>query len=151
MPKARFHEIYQDYVCSCMLRVAREVFAILPVETLLVTARQIWRTRDRTYRGATRSFRSDAANDHRPSDFERLDPSDALDNFQHRGDFKATRKSGALQPITPLTPSDITHHTIKDMGFRDLLAAIQKMRQELKAQIAELTPGTHDALPQASP
>ena len=24
MPKARFHELYQDYICSCMLRVARE-------------------------------------------------------------------------------------------------------------------------------
>ena len=38
MPKARFHEIYQDYVCGCVLRVAREVFALLPVETVLVTA-----------------------------------------------------------------------------------------------------------------
>src|ERR1035438_10438782 len=38
MPKGRFHEIYQDYVCGCVLRVAREVFAMLPVETLLVTA-----------------------------------------------------------------------------------------------------------------
>jgi len=38
MPKGRFHEIYQDYVCGCMLRVAREVFAMLPVETVLVTA-----------------------------------------------------------------------------------------------------------------
>jgi hypothetical protein len=32
MPKARFHEVYQDYICSCMLRVAREVFALLPVD-----------------------------------------------------------------------------------------------------------------------
>jgi hypothetical protein len=28
MPKARFHEIYQDYVCGCLLRLAREIFAI---------------------------------------------------------------------------------------------------------------------------
>ena len=152
MPKARFHEIYQDYVCSCMLRVAREVFAILPVETLLVTASadledsRTGHTVEQPVLSAAMPRTTIAR-----LDFERLDPSDALDNFQHRGDFKATRKSGAFQPITPLTPSDITHHTIEDMGFRDLLAAIQKMRQELKAQIAELTPGTHDALPQASP
>ena len=38
MPKARFHEICQDYVCGCVLRMAREVFALLPVETVLVTA-----------------------------------------------------------------------------------------------------------------
>jgi len=31
MPKSRFHEIYQDYICGCVLRVAREIFALLPV------------------------------------------------------------------------------------------------------------------------
>ena len=30
MPKGKFNEIYQDYVCSCVLRVARELFAIVP-------------------------------------------------------------------------------------------------------------------------
>jgi hypothetical protein len=38
MPRVRFVEIYQDYVCGCVLRVARELFALLPVETVLVTA-----------------------------------------------------------------------------------------------------------------
>jgi len=38
MPKARFHEIYQDYVCGCALRVAREIFALLPVNLVIVTA-----------------------------------------------------------------------------------------------------------------
>jgi len=36
--KGHFHEIYQDYVCGCILRVAREVLAMLPVEVVLVTA-----------------------------------------------------------------------------------------------------------------
>ena len=30
MPQGRFYELYQDHVCSCVLRVARELFAILP-------------------------------------------------------------------------------------------------------------------------
>lgn len=30
MPKTKFNEIYQDYVCSCALRIAREVFNLLP-------------------------------------------------------------------------------------------------------------------------
>jgi len=38
MPKARFHEIYQDYVCGCVLRLAREMFALLPVDTAILTA-----------------------------------------------------------------------------------------------------------------
>src|SRR6266568_7450395 len=38
MPKGRFHEIYQDYLCGCVLRVTREIFALLPLDALLVTA-----------------------------------------------------------------------------------------------------------------
>jgi hypothetical protein len=28
MPKTKFYEIYQDYVCGCVLRIARELFAL---------------------------------------------------------------------------------------------------------------------------
>ncbi len=38
MPKSRFLEVYQDYACGCVLRVARELFALLPIDTLLITA-----------------------------------------------------------------------------------------------------------------
>jgi hypothetical protein len=83
--------------------------------------------------------------------FEKLDSSDALENFRHRGDFKASRKSGVFQPITPLTPADIAHNSVEDMGFHDLLANIQTMREELKSETAELSRRTSDLLPQTSP
>jgi hypothetical protein len=140
MPKGRFHEIYQDYVCGCMLRVAREVFAMLPVETLLITASadlldsRTGKTVEQPVLSAAMS-RAVIAQLH----FERLDPSDALENFQHRGDFKASRKSGVFQPIAPLTPADIAQNSIEDMGFHDLLSNIQKMRVELKAKITQLS------------
>jgi hypothetical protein len=38
MSKAKFYELYQDYVCSCVLRVAREIFALLPLEKAIITA-----------------------------------------------------------------------------------------------------------------
>lgn len=38
MPKARFYELYQDHVCSCVLRVARELFALLPIQMAVVHA-----------------------------------------------------------------------------------------------------------------
>lgn len=38
MPKTRFNELYQDYVCSSILRVAREVFAYLPIEYARINA-----------------------------------------------------------------------------------------------------------------
>jgi hypothetical protein len=38
MPKTRFNELYQDCVCSSVLRIAREIFAALPASTVVVTA-----------------------------------------------------------------------------------------------------------------
>jgi hypothetical protein len=139
MPKGRFHEIYQDYVCGCMLRVAREVFAMLPMETMLVTVLADLLD-SRTGQIAEQPVLSAAM----PRtviarlNFEQLDSSDALENFRHRGDFKATRKSGGFQPITPLMPADIVQNTFADTSFSDLFASVQKMREELKSQIAGL-------------
>ena len=37
MPKGQFYETYQDHICSCALRTAREIFTLLPIETVIVT------------------------------------------------------------------------------------------------------------------
>lgn len=108
MPRARFHEIYQDYVCGCVLRVGREAFAVLPIETILVTASaDLFDSRT----GCTSEqpilsvvLRRTPM---RSLNFNRLDPSDAIENFLHRGDFKTSRKAGAFATIIPLTPVDV--------------------------------------------
>jgi hypothetical protein len=140
MPRGRFHEIYQDYVCGCMLRVVREVFALLPVETLLITAfvdsldSRTGQTVEVPVLSAamTRAIVAQL-------DFDRLDPSDAVECFLHRGDFKASRKSEAFQSITPLAPADVAQPSADDMGLRDLLIHVQRLREELKSQIAALS------------
>jgi hypothetical protein len=139
MPKTRFHEIYQDYVCGCMLRVAREVFAMLPVDTVLITASadildtRTGQTSEQPVLSAVMPRAAIAG-----LDFDKLDPSDAVENFLHRGNFKASRKAGAFQPITPLSPVDVTQTSTDAMGCADLLVSVQKMREELQAKLAEL-------------
>jgi len=97
MPKARFHEIYQDYVCACVLRVAREVFALLPVSVILITA-SADELNPRTGHIAEQPVLSVTLPRAELSrlNFDQVDPSDAMENFVHRGDFKASRKSGAF-------------------------------------------------------
>jgi hypothetical protein len=151
MPKGRFYEIYKDYLCGCVLRVAREVFAMLPVETLLVTA-SADSLDPRTGQTAEQSVLSVAI----PRavverlEFDRLNPSDAMENFQIRGNFQALRKTEVFQPITPLTPADIIHEAVENMGLRELIAKVQRLREELKSKIAELSQHTSDDLPQNS-
>jgi hypothetical protein len=140
MPKGHFHEIYQDYVCGCVLRVARELFALLPVDTVLVTA-SVGSPDPQTNRVTEQPVLSVAI----PRavvtrlNFGQLDPSDAMENFQHRGDFKESRKAEAFHPVTPLTPADIEQASFENLEFHELLANIQKLREQIKTEIARLS------------
>jgi hypothetical protein len=104
VPRVRFREIYQDHVCSSMLRVAREMFAVLPIEELILN------TRAQVFDSATGIHTIAAIYSVRiPREglvglnYESLDPSDAIERFNHAGDFSASRRSGAFQGVTPLT------------------------------------------------
>jgi hypothetical protein len=152
MPKARFHEIYQDYICGCMLRVTREVLAMLPVDAVLITASaqildpSTGRTSEQPVLSAVmpRTIIS-------RMDFDRLNPADAMENFLHRSNFKATRKAGAFQPITPLMASDVATSSIDEMGFTDLITSVQRMRNELKSKMEELNPPLSEPALESNP
>jgi len=150
MPKARAHEIYQDYVCGCVLRLAREVFALLPVETILATATvEVLdsRTGLLTERPVLSVAIPRATNDR--LDFEHLDPSDSLENFQHRGDVMASRKSGEFVQIVPLTPADLAQARSEKIGFSALDARVRQFRAELGTKLKPVTPGI-DQPPEAN-
>lgn len=97
MPKGRGHEIYQDYVCGAALRIAREGFALLPIEQAVVTITTPWVNpktghespapilRVHMDRKTTESLR-----------FDQLDPSAAMANFQHAMKFLKTK---GMQPL----------------------------------------------------
>jgi hypothetical protein len=141
MPKARFHEIYQDYVCGCVLRLAREMFALLPVDTVILTA-TVGGIDSRTGHNAELPVLSLVAA--RPEierlDFDHLDPSDALENFQHRGDVMTSRKSGEFVPIIPLSLADIAPPPPETMDFTLLMARVKQFRAELGAMLKPVIP-----------
>lgn len=145
MPKARFHEIYQDYVCGCVLRLAREVFALLPVETVLVTA-TVDGIDARTGCAAELPVLSVAIPRAVAArlDFERLDPSDSLENFLHRGDVLASRKTGEFEPIVPLTPADVTPPQPPRVDFTTLAVQVRQLRVEIAAALKSATPRTDE-------
>src|SRR5690606_36573018 len=39
MAKGNFYELYQDHICSVVLRISREVFAYLPVDFAIINAK----------------------------------------------------------------------------------------------------------------
>lgn len=135
MPRAAFHEVYQDYICSCMLRAAREVFALLPLQTIIVTASAVHPD------GVARPVLSAAFSRKAFAtlDFAILDPSTAVEQFPHRGDFKASRKSGAFLAIIPLSPADFASTEVSsETPLEELMDRVSNMRSDLKSAIDEL-------------
>lgn len=133
MPKSRFNELFQDYVCSAMLRIGRECFAVLPIETLLLTAQApIFNGasgKDEIHPVYSAILTRDGLN---RLNFERLDPSDAIESFPHRGDFKASRKSGAFQPISPYGADDLEIQREAKESIPAIRARIASLRRELE-------------------
>jgi hypothetical protein len=105
IPKSKFYEIYQDYVASCLLRVARELFALLPVE--MVVAHAV----GEVLNSATGHLEKQPilsvaipAKTLRSFKFDSIDCSDSLSNFVHRMKFSRTK---GFSPIDPINPADL--------------------------------------------
>jgi len=106
MPIGKFNEIFQDYVCGCVLRVANELFSVLPIDTVIVTAT------DMLLNSATGHLDDtpivSAVIPRRTLsqlDLEHIDPSDSMTNFIHRMEFK---KLKGFQGVDRLTPESIS-------------------------------------------
>ena len=95
--KTAYYELVQDYVSSTMLRVARDTFALLPVQTVIIHAV------DKVLNPATGNdeevtvcsakIKRDAL---ATLNFERIDPSDCLESFESNVKF---RKTSGYAPV----------------------------------------------------
>lgn len=142
MSRTRFVEIYQDYICGCVLRVARELFGLLPIETLLINATAEGLDTS-TGQMIERPFLSVVITraTHESLNYEKLDPSDAIMNLTHCGDLKESRKTGDFEFIAPLSVAELPQEKAdKDANISALLAAVVKLRSELTSQTDALRP-----------
>lgn len=102
MPKGKFNEIYQDYVCGCVLRVGNELFSAIPDNLVIVTAvdellnSQTGHLEDAPILSVAVS-RSTIAR----LNLEAIDPSDSMGNFKHNMSFKKTKGFERVERIDP--------------------------------------------------
>ncbi len=102
MPIGKFNELLQDYVCSCALRVGRELLAALPDDLVIVTAL------DDVLNTATGHLEElpilSVAFSRETLDrlnMDTIDPSDAMQNFVHNMSFKKTTGFAPVLQIEP--------------------------------------------------
>lgn len=104
MAGGRRWTLYQDHVCSCALRIAREVFGALPVSRVIVN---ISEGQLDTSTGHVRPVTTLATHFLRTNlerlKFSTLDPSDAMRNLSHRMKFK---KTSGFEPVEPITTDE---------------------------------------------
>lgn len=101
MTKTAYYEMLQDYVCSVMIRIARDMFALLPVDKVIVHAV------DNALNTATGNREEvtyvsvifDRATFEKIN-LDAIDPSDSLSNFEYNMKFG---KTTGFKPIVKLT------------------------------------------------
>lgn len=91
LTKTSYYDIYQDYVCSVAIRVARDMFALLPVDKVLVHAMNVevntatGNEEEVTYLSVI--FTRDVFE---KINLNKIDPSDSLANFKTNVKFAKT-------------------------------------------------------------
>lgn len=100
MAKSRFIELYQDHVCSASLRIAREMFALLPVNTVIVNAEKemIERKTGHVVNATILSVMIER-NIIEKLNIDNIDPSHCMSNFRHNINFS---KNEGLLPVDHL-------------------------------------------------
>ncbi|SOD42574.1 hypothetical protein [Nitrosovibrio sp. Nv4] len=102
MPKSQFNEIYQDYVCSCVLRVANELFSILPDEMVFVTAvDKLLNSKTGHLEEAPILSACVSRNTLQSLNMDNIDSSDCMSNFIHNMSFKKTKGFEAVERLEP--------------------------------------------------
>jgi hypothetical protein len=101
LTKTAYYDLVQDYVCSCAIRIARDMFALLPLKTVVVHAvDDIINTETGHQENATILsvvFERDVLNG---LNFANIDPSDAMNNFIHNMKFL---KTSGFKPVERIT------------------------------------------------
>ncbi len=91
MPRSKYFDIQQDYVCSCTIRIARDMFALLPLEYVYIQAldERLDTTTGYHEKVVILSVRIDRATLDKLN-FDTIDCSDSMANFLHNMKFKKT-------------------------------------------------------------
>lgn len=101
MTKTAYYEMMQDYVCSVMIRMARDLFALLPVDKVIVHAVD---TGVNTATGNQEEFTYISVIFDRATfekiNLDAIDPSDSLNNFEYNMKFG---KTTGFKPVVKLT------------------------------------------------
>lgn len=96
-----YNDLAQDYVCSCAIRIAREVFALLPIDFLIVNAQdKIFDSSTGNQRDATILSTLFIRDGFSNINFDMIDPSDFVARFKTNQSFTKTNGFKEVEELT---------------------------------------------------
>lgn len=102
MPKGKFNEICQDYVCSSALRVANELFSAIPDDIVVVTAvDKLLNTKTGHLETSPILSVCISRSTLQTLNMDSIDPSDSMSNFIHNMSFKKNKGFEAVSGVNP--------------------------------------------------
>jgi hypothetical protein len=108
MPAGEANELYQDYVCSVALRVAGDLFGLLPRDEIYVTCVTDMLDRATGHQAETPILSVRFVREtFRKLSLGRIDPSDCMRNFVHEMSFKRNTGFAPIEPLKPLVDQDV--------------------------------------------
>lgn len=100
MPKGKGLDLYQDYACSALLKLARDILSILPIDTVNI------HTLLNTVNSKTGHLEDQiiisayiVRETLQQINFRMIDPSDSLSNFVHNMSFKKTKGFDSVDKV----------------------------------------------------
>ncbi len=104
MPKGKYNELYQDYVCGSALRIAREVLSYLPIKFVIVhSMSELVNTKTGHLENTPLLSILVPSETIDKLNFNSLDPSDSMTNFVHNMKFT---KTNGLSPVEKIKLSE---------------------------------------------
>ena len=103
MSKSNYYLLYQDYICSCVLRIARETFAYLPIPHVRINVLAKILNSKTGYMDNMPILSVNIVEETLASlNIEKVDPSDCMQNFIHNMDFLKTKGFRPVKLVTPV-------------------------------------------------
>lgn len=100
IPVGQRNKLRQDYICSCVIRIASEIFSILPVDMTVVTAMDELLNTSTGHKEEVPVLSVAISKETlKGLDLNSLDPSDAMNNFVHNMNFKKTLGFSRVEEI----------------------------------------------------
>lgn len=100
MPKTRYNELYQDHICSASMRIAREVFAYLPIDYARINAMsKIVNTKTGHLEEQPILSVIFPPETIESLNLETIDPSDSMQNFVHNMNFNKTKGFSIVEKV----------------------------------------------------